>query len=147
MTAAYPLITPSLSRRATRAYALAREIWTRSARARMDIRPSPRSASTIRRSVSSIGAICPRGLAGDESWKVIWSKYRGRQVNMSCVLFNCWILGRIRGEFQEKSRCLAFSGGNFPAKDTEGGAVTTLADLSEPASADSLLPSVAPLQL
>src|SRR5215469_17528295 len=66
---------------------------SRSARERMDSRPSERSASTMSRSVSSIGAMCPLGRSDGGSLAAIWLAYPAIVSSMSRILAVNWIYG------------------------------------------------------
>jgi hypothetical protein len=68
-----PVITRSRSSRSTRAYAVVREMWIRSARVRTEVRPSRTSSSRIRRSTASRGpADRPVGAVVSATGPVSW---------------------------------------------------------------------------
>src|SRR5260221_5610606 len=103
---------------------------SRSARARMDSRPSARSASMMSRSVSSIGAMCPAGRSAAGSLGDIWPAYRPFSGHSSLPSAVTWKNGNRSGHDRERNTL-------------KGGTMPLLADTL----ASDLLPSATPLQL
>ena len=78
-----PVMTRLDSSRSTRVYALAREMCSFSASARIESRPSARSAARIRKSMSSSAAICPSSAPSVPRFSVMWPTITGSHGHMS----------------------------------------------------------------